>query len=66
MRAANAFEARTFIIWPAKRNDLERAVHYLAARSNNKSSLYFTIENDVDEVYLKPAKVDFIFFVSHF
>ena len=35
MRAANAFEAQTFTIWPAKRKDLERAVYHLAAHSDN-------------------------------
>ena len=35
MRAANAFETRTFTNWPEKRNDLERAIHYFAALSDN-------------------------------
>ena len=37
--AANALEARTFTVYPAKRNDLEKAVHYLAAPSDDNKYL---------------------------
>ena len=39
-----AFEARTFTIWPAKRNDLKRAVLYLAARSDWYGALNLNLE----------------------
>ena len=42
MRVANAFEARTFTIWSAKRNDLERgALNYLTARNDVNVSLTY-------------------------
>ena len=32
--------SRNFTIWPAKKNGLEKAIHYLATRSNDKVDLF--------------------------